>query len=192
MSIRCPLQSQNNYVIIIDEINRGNVSKIFGELITLLEADKRDGGDHRIQVKLTYSGDSFSVPSNLFIIGTMNTTDRSVGSIDYALRRRFAFWTLKSDIEVVKNENTNPKVKSNAITIFEKVEEFLKDNPSDMKIDDLMPGHSYFLAESEDELYTKLKYELIPLIEEYSKDGIIEVSDEKLNKAFDEWIQIIK
>lgn len=179
-------------VLIIDEINRGNVSKIFGELITLLEADKRDGGDHRIQVKLTYSGDSFSVPSNLFIIGTMNTTDRSVGSIDYALRRRFAFWTLKSDIEVVKNENTNPQVKSNAITIFEKVEEFLKDNPSDMKIDDLMPGHSYFLAESEDELYTKLKYELIPLIEEYSKDGIIEVSDEKLNKAFDEWIQIIK
>ena len=122
----------------------------------------------------------------------MNTTDRSVGSIDYALRRRFAFWTLKSDIEVIKNKNTNPKVKSNAITIFEKVEEFLKDNPSDMKIDDLMPGHSYFLAESEDELYTKLKYELIPLIEEYSKDGIIEVSDEKLNKAFDEWIQIIK
>lgn len=179
-------------VLIIDEINRGNVSKIFGELITLLEADKRDGGDHRIQVNLTYSGKSFSVPENLYIIGTMNTTDRSVGSIDYALRRRFAFWTLKSNREVIEGQNVDVDVKSKALSVFEKVEEFLKANPSDMKMDDLMPGHSYFMAKSLAELETKVKYELIPLVGEYAKDGIIEVSDEKLNTAFEEWILITK
>lgn len=179
-------------VLIIDEINRGNVSKIFGELITLLEADKRDGGDHRIHVNLTYSGKPFSVPKNLYIIGTMNTTDRSVGSIDYALRRRFAFWTLKSNREVIERQNVDANVKSKALSVFEKVEEFLKANPSDMKMDDLMPGHSYFMAKSLAELETKVKYELIPLVEEYAKDGIIEVSDEKLNTAFEEWILITK
>lgn len=179
-------------VLIIDEINRGNVSKIFGELITLLEADKRDGKEHRIQVNLTYSNKPFSVPDNLFIIGTMNTTDRSVGSIDYALRRRFAFWTLKSDKSVVESQNIDDVIKSKAVTIFEKVEAFFKDNPSDMKIDDLMPGHSYFMAKTHAELEAKVKYELIPLVEEYAKDGLIEVSDEKLNKEFEEWIQILK
>lgn len=188
----CDNAKEQPCVLIIDEINRGNVSKIFGELITLLEADKRDGGDHRIQVNLTYSGKPFSVPENLYIIGTMNTTDRSVGSIDYALRRRFAFWTLKSNKEVIEGQNVDDDVKSRALSLFEKVEEFLKGNPSDMKMDDLMPGHSYFMAKSLAELETKVKYELIPLVEEYAKDGIIEVSDEKLYKAFDEWIQIIK
>lgn len=188
----CEKAQKQPCVLIIDEINRGNVSKIFGELITLLEADKRDGGNHRIQVNLTYSGKPFSVPANLYIIGTMNTTDRSVGSIDYALRRRFAFWTLKSDKSIVEGQEVDTVVKSKAVAVFEKVEAFLKANPADMKIDDLMPGHSYFMAKSLDELETKVKYELIPLVEEYAKDGIIEVSDEKLSKTFEEWIHIIK
>ena len=188
----CEKAKKQPCVLIIDEINRGNVSKIFGELITLLEADKRDGGDHRIQVNLTYSPEPFSVPANLYIIGTMNTTDRSVGSIDYALRRRFAFWTLKSDKSVVEGQDVDTDVKSKAVAVFEKVEAFLKENPADMKIDDLMPGHSYFMAKTLDELETKVRYELIPLVEEYAKDGIIEVSDEKLSKAFEEWIQIVK
>ena len=188
----CDNAKEQPCVLIIDEINRGNVSKIFGELITLLEADKRDGGDHRIQVNLTYSGKLFSVPENLYIIGTMNTTDRSVGSIDYALRRRFAFWTLKSNKEVIEGQDVDVNVKSKALSVFEKVEGFLKANPSDMKMDDLMPGHSYFMAKSLAELETKVKYELIPLVEEYAKDGIIETSEEKLNKVFEEWIQITK
>ena len=188
----CEKAQEQSCVLIIDEINRGNVSKIFGELITLLEADKRDGGDHRIQVNLTYSGKPFSVPNNLYIIGTMNTTDRSVGSIDYALRRRFAFWTLKSNKEVIEGQDVDFNVKSKALSLFDKVEGFLNANPSDMKMDDLMPGHSYFLAKSLAELESKVKYELIPLVEEYAKDGIIEVSNEKLNQAFEEWIQITK
>ena len=188
----CEKAKEQPCVLIIDEINRGNVSKIFGELITLLEADKRDGGDHRIQVNLTYSGKPFSVPNNLYIIGTMNTTDRSVGSIDYALRRRFAFWTLKSNKKVIEGQDVDFNVKSKALSLFDKVEGFLNANPSDMKMDDLMPGHSYFLAKSLAELESKVKYELIPLVEEYAKDGIIEVSNEKLNQAFAEWIQITK
>lgn len=187
----CEKAKEQSCVLIIDEINRGNVSKIFGELITLLEADKREGEVHRIQVNLTYSGKPFSVPNNLYIIGTMNTTDRSVGSLDYALRRRFAFWTLRSNKDVIEGQSVDDNVKSMALSLFEKVEEFLKANPSDMKMDDLMPGHSYFMAESSKELKAKIKYELIPLIEEYAKDGIIEVSDDKLNKAFEEWNQII-
>ena len=96
--------SDKPYVLIIDEINRGNVSKIFGELITLLEADKRSGGGtHHISLKLPYSKEDFSVPSNLYIIGTMNTTDRSTGTIDYAVRRRFAFVTLESKADVIEN-----------------------------------------------------------------------------------------
>ena len=161
-------ETPQNYILIIDEINRGNVSKIFGELITLLEADKRLGGDHPIKVTLPYSKESFGVPSNLYIIGTMNTTDRSVGNIDYAVRRRFAFVTLKADKELVK-QNSIPT----AVELFESVESFLKKNRIDMDFDDLMVGHSYFFAKDENELTLKWQYEILPLLNEYIKDNIV-------------------
>ena len=155
-----------NYVLIIDEINRGNVSKIFGELISLLEADKRVGGDHPLTVTLPYSKEPFSVPSNLYIIGTMNTTDRSVGSIDYAVRRRFAFVTLEAD------ENKVPE--GNARNLFNAVKNFLNKSKYDVDIEDLMVGHSYFMDANN--LQMKWQYEILPLLMEYHKDGIISKS----------------
>lgn len=163
------------YVLIIDEINRGNVSKIFGELITLLEPDKRQGEENAIPVRLTYSGDSFMVPSNLYIIGTMNTTDRSVGAIDYAIRRRFAFKTLKAERSVVGSENPE-EIKEDALKLFDAVKKFLDDNKVDMEIDDMMVGHSYFLAQDMDDLNMKWEYEILPLMQEYYKDGIIKTN----------------
>ena len=179
-------ETPQNYVLIIDEINRGNVSKIFGELITLLEADKRIGGNHPIKVTLPYSKESFGVPSNLYIIGTMNTTDRSVGNIDYAVRRRFAFVTLKADRQILVSKYGE---ESKQVQLFDAVFVFLDDEKKhpDMDIDDLMVGHSYFMADDDNELRLKLEYEIIPLIREYCKDGIINVKKDKLKKAFDDW-----
>lgn len=180
------------YVLIIDEINRGNVSKIFGELITLLEADKRAGESHPIEVTLPYSKEPFSVPSNLYVIRTMNTTDRSVGSIDYAVRRRFAFVTLKADkskLERYYEKHGGPKEK--ACELFGKIKSFLESKKSDMDIDDLMPGHSYFMTEGESQLKMKLDYEIIPLIAEYIKDGIVCATNDEFQKATEEWNQIL-
>ena len=183
-------------VLIIDEINRGNVSKIFGELITLLEADKRDKGNHPIKVTLPYSKTLFGVPSNLYIIGTMNTTDRSTGTLDYALRRRFAFVTLKSDPNVIVKHYEklgNDDLKAIAIDLFNNIKAFIT-NPKylcgDLGIDDLMVGHSYFMASSKEELQCKVEFEIIPLITEYINDGILTVNDQEKEKAFDVWASL--
>lgn len=185
-------ESDKPYILIIDEINRGNVLKIFGELITLLEADKRLGKNHAIEVTLPYSKEKFSVPQNLYIIGTMNTTDRSVGNIDYAVRRRFAFVTLKADKSVIENHyKSDAELKEKAAALFDKIEEFLKNHKTDISIDDLMPGHSYFMAETKEELSLKLEYELIPLVSEYAKDGIISAADYELSDGFEQWKQIL-
>lgn len=167
------ITESKNYVLIIDEINRGNVSKIFGEIITLLEADKRSNGAHPLSVTLPYSQDKFAVPSNLYIIGTMNTTDRSVGNIDYAVRRRFAFVTLESQRDVLKNYNYDKEgTKTLALRLFDAIKTFLEKNKLDMDINDLMVGHSYFLAKDEDGLLLKWQYEILPLLCEYYKDGV--------------------
>lgn len=186
----CKRASDNpssNYVLIIDEINRGNVSKIFGELITLLEKDKRINGVHPISVILPYSGESFSAPSNLYIIGTMNTTDRSTGTIDYAVRRRFDFVTLEAD------ETVLPDTLPIAKTMFRRVRKFIEDRKlADIDISDLMVGHSYFMTENEDELKLRIKYEVIPLIKEYIKDGILTCLPDEAQKYFDAWTMLKK
>lgn len=182
------------HVLIIDEINRGNVSKIFGELITLIEADKRIGGTHPIEVTLPYSKEPFSVPSNLYIIGTMNTADRSVGSIDYAVRRRFAFVTLKADDEQLEQyyHGKPDSLKEKACSLFKKVKEFLEAKKSDMDIDDLMAGHSYFMAEDEGQLAMKLEYEITPLIEEYIKDEIIRATRDEFQETIKAWKRMLE
>jgi len=164
------VEQYENYVLIIDEINRGNVSRIFGELITLLEADKRMGGEHPIKVTLPYSKETFGVPSNLYIIGTMNTTDRSVGNIDYAVRRRFAFVTLRADKNLLVERYG---ADSKQVKLFEAVELFIRKNKTEMDFEDLMVGHSYFFAKDDAELELRWQYEILPLLNEYIKDGIV-------------------
>lgn len=188
--------STKPHVLIIDEINRGNISRIFGELITLLEADKRTGdGKHPIKVTLPYSKDSFSVPSNLYIIGTMNTTDRSTGSIDYAVRRRFAFITLKTDPEVIKTCIKDDAVRAKALALFKQIngdgtddtKSFIATHKAgDFDLEDLKVGHSYFLAETLEALQMKMRYEVIPLLREYIKDGILQGKEED-EKYFAAW-----
>lgn len=192
--------SDKPYVLIIDEINRGNVSRIFGELITLLEADKRSGGgSHHISLKLPYSKEDFSVPSNLYIIGTMNTTDRSTGTIDYAVRRRFAFVTLESRADVIENwcnaHSVTSDVKKAALALFAQINgigktdnsSFIaKHKASDFELEDLKVGHSYFMAKDMASLKLKMRYEVVPLIKEYIKDGILRsMSDD--DKYFERW-----
>ena len=169
----------NPFILIIDEINRGNVSKIFGELITLLESDKRIGSMHPINVRLPYSKELFSVPPNIYLIGTMNTTDRSVGTIDYAVRRRFAFITLKSEKAAIEKfydnvpGGTDAVLKNKALELFSSVKHFIEENKIEEDFDDLMPGHSYFMAKSDAELEQKFIYEVLPLLHEYHKDGLL-------------------
>ena len=137
---------ENNYYLVIDEINRGNISKIFGELITLIEESKRD----KLEISLPYSQEKFSVPSNLFIIGTMNSTDKSIALIDIALRRRFTFLELKPKEALIKNPD--------ARKFFIKLNEQLED---DYKI-----CHSYFMGENVDLDFVK-EYKIKPLLKEY-------------------------
>lgn len=188
--------STKPHILIIDEINRGNISRIFGELITLLEADKRAGSKTPpITVTLPYSKDSFSVPSNLYIIGTMNTTDRSTGAIDYAVRRRFAFITLKTDPEVIKTCIKDDKVRTKALVLFKQINgdgtndkaSFIATHQAgDFDLEDLKVGHSYFIAETQEALQMKMSYEVIPLLREYIKDGILQGKEED-EKYFAAW-----
>jgi 5-methylcytosine-specific restriction endonuclease McrBC GTP-binding regulatory subunit McrB len=152
---------KQKFVMIIDEINRGNISKILGELITLLEKDKR--GD---TATLPYSKESFHVPENVYVIGTMNTADRSLVLLDVALRRRFAFYEIMPDPTLLKNQEIgNINLTKLLTSINEKI--LKQDNMRDYQI-----GHSYFMKgnkaiESKDDLHFAMVYEVIPLVKEY-------------------------
>ena len=153
-------------------------------MITLIEKDKRIGEEHPVTLTLPYSKQSdFGVPSNLYIIGTMNTTDRSTGTIDYALRRRFAFLTVPSQREIIESEKGK--------RLFDSVKEFIENHRfADMDVEDLMVGHSYFMAEDDEELLLKIRYEIIPLIKEYIKDGILRANRDDQQKYFSAWLNL--
>ena len=157
--------SENAYFFIIDEINRGNLSKIFGELFMMLEADKRN-----IDLRLLYANEMFHVPTNLYIIGTMNTADRSLALLDYALRRRFAFFDLHPGFETAGFQNyMSDKAKLHQLV------DVVKQLNQTITGDDALGkgfciGHSYFsnlCSDDTDELSQIVEYELIPLLQEY-------------------------
>lgn len=143
---------RKNYVIIIDEINRANISRVFGELITLIEEDKRSEGAIPMKVTLP-SGDKFIVPSNLYIIGTMNTADKSIALLDIALRRRFEFVPMYPDVT---------KVKAAYQDLFLKMNSTIKTK----KNHDFTIGHAYFM---DDKLSLEkiINHKVIPLLLEY-------------------------
>lgn len=152
--------SNKPYVLIIDEINRGNISKIFGELITLIEEDKRIGKKHELMVQLPYSQKSFGVPKNLYIIGTMNTSDRSIASIDIALRRRFKFKEMMPNSDIVTERVGDIILKE----IFNNLNTKIK-----ILLDrDHQIGHSYFVDVEDEEHLKQIWFDsIIPLLNEY-------------------------
>jgi len=159
---------QKNFYIVIDEINRGNISKIFGELITLIEEDKRAVGDKNdFEVTLPYSKEKFKIPSNLYIVATMNSTDKSIATIDIALRRRFTFLKMKPKSKLVKNDN--------ARKLMDNLNKYIEDNIGE----DFKLGHSYFMKiENDEDLDFVKEYKVKPLLEEY-----FYADDEKLTSV---------
>ena len=168
---RAEVDSDNDYFFIIDEINRGNLSKIFGELFMLLESDKRG-----VSLQLLYADEKFSIPENLYIIGMMNTADRSLAMLDYALRRRFAFFNLKPAFESDGFKSYQKSINNDK---FDKLIECIKQLNLAIKSDESLGsgfciGHSYFCDldkfethEFESSLTRIVDFEIIPLLSEY-------------------------
>ena len=164
---KAALDPENRYAIFIDEINRGNVSAIFGELITLIEQDKRKGATNAMSALLPYSKNQFSVPQNIDIYGTMNTADRSVEALDTALRRRFSFEEMLPKPELLKNKGENGSGKVGdivledlLITINERIEALVDR--------DHTIGHAFFMeVDSLESLRNVFANKVIPLLQEY-------------------------
>ena len=159
--------NEKPYVFIIDEINRGNISKIFGELITLIESTKRAGMEEAASAILPYSGKPFSVPSNVYILGTMNTADRSIALMDTALRRRFQFIEMMPDSDVLRKIHADKVEDLDVAAVLDKINEritFLYDREHTI-------GHAFFTGLKDDASLAKLQSifekSVIPLLQEY-------------------------
>ena len=160
---RASRDKDNRYVLIIDEINRGNVAKIFGELITLIEPSKRIGGEDEAQVTLPYSQKRVRVPANLYLIGTMNTADRGIAPLDVALRRRFKFIERMPDVARVEQNIESVDGRELLETINRRIVEHLD---RDHQI-----GHTYLMkVRTLEALAQTFRTQIIPLLQEYFYD----------------------
>ena len=186
----------SNAVLVIDEINRGDVSKIFGELITLIEEDKRIGENHQMTVTLPYSREPFGVPNNLYIIGTMNTADRSIALLDTALRRRFDFEEMMPKPEKIVDENKQPQMVEdiNLQNLLKNINERI----SHILDRDHQIGHSYLMGvKNKEQLERAYKNRILPLLNEYFYNDIDSVA-KVLNCKPDEisskenWFNVLK
>ena len=176
---KAEIDSDNDYFFIIDEINRGNLSKIFGELFMLIESDKRG-----IQLQLLYSDEKFAVPKNVYIIGMMNTADRSLAMLDYALRRRFAFYEMRPGFETEGFREYRMGLENDK---FDKLIHCVESLNAVISADDSLGegfciGHSYFCNLTADSITDRtlsgiVEYELIPLLKEYWFDEPLKVKD---------------
>lgn len=174
---KAELDLENDYYFIIDEINRGNLSKIFGELFMLIENDKRG-----VALQLLYSDEKFSIPENIYIIGMMNTADHSLAMLDYALRRRFAFFefspAFRTDGFRQYLQNKNNKKFNNLIAVIERLNIAIENDDSLGR--GFRIGHSYFCTDKPiDDMWLNaiITYEIIPLLNEYWFDEPNKVKD---------------
>ncbi|DAB06913.1 TPA: hypothetical protein CPT78_04150 [Candidatus Gastranaerophilales bacterium HUM_14] len=187
----CINQDPLKYVLVIDEINRGDVSKIFGELITLIEKDKRIGEDHQMTVTLPYSREPFGVPNNLYIIGTMNTADRSIALLDTALRRRFDFEEMMPKPELLRGKDIEGVDLEQLLT---KINDRIK-NEYDR---DHQIGHSYLMGvKNNEQLERAYKNRILPLLKEYfynDIDSIAKILNCKPNdiSSKENWFNVLK
>ncbi len=178
--------NKTKFFLIIDEINRANLATVFGELIYGLEYRTE-----AVTTPYSVNNNRISLPDNLYIIGTMNTADKSIGGIDYAIRRRFLFFEQLPNSKVIKdykNESGQEQLLLNAqaCKLFENVEKiFTEDYLSpEYRKEDVQIGHTYFLVDSKDKLMKRFEYQIIPILKEYYKDGIISFDTSDASEGF--------
>ena len=168
------------YLLVLDEINRADLAQVLGEAIHLFEP-----GETKRSVQLPFpredGEEKLALPPNLFVVGTMNTADRSIAILDLAIRRRFAFVDVWPDLSVVEEQGLPL-----ATEAFGRLQDvFVEHAPADAL--SLLPGHAYFLADSEHELLARLRFELVPLLEEYILEGRLGACENEL-RAYLDWI----
>ena len=187
--------TNTKFFLIIDEINRANLATVFGELIYGLEYR-----DESVATPYSVKGDNkISLPKNLYIIGTMNTADKSIGGIDYAIRRRFLFFEQLPDRSVIKNykkDNGTSQMSLNekACKLFDNIAKIFTENylSPEYRKEDVQIGHTYFLVDNEEKLLKRFEYQIIPILKEYYKDGIITFDVNDIKDAKDGFKELLK
>lgn len=174
-----------DFLLVVDEINRGDLGRVLGEAIYLFEAKEIAEGTARsvhLPQALEDGTSTLSIPQGLYLLGTMNSADRSIAILDLAVRRRFAFVDVWPDLEIVRSQGIDL-----ATEAFGKLQDiFAQFAPDDALV--LMPGHAYFLASNEQQFNRRMRYELIPLLEEYLVEGRLGSCEIEL-EAYNDWLQ---